>query len=75
MSVKQSLIDTIINFIVNRKAEKLKKAFLGSPTIVKSIQDMWDSYDKMQRNIDSYCKKYPDACKDATEMRKKYKLD
>lgn len=72
-SFKQDLLDIIINFIVNRKAERLKKAFTKNPTIVKSIEDMWSSYDKMQKNIDDYCKKYPDACKKAAKDREKYR--
>lgn len=72
-SIKQDLLDVIINFIVNRKADRLKKAFMKNSTIVNSIEDMWNSYDKMQKNLDDYCKKYPDACKKAAEDREKYK--
>jgi|688.fasta_scaffold155059_4 hypothetical protein len=72
-SFKEDLLDIIINFIVNKKAARLKKAFVKNPSIVKSIEDMWSSYDKMQKNIDDYCKKYPDACKKAAEDRDKYK--
>ena len=34
---------------------------------------MWASYDKMQDNIDDYCKKYPEACKKAEEDRRQMK--
>lgn len=67
-------MDTIVDYITNKKVQKLKNAFIKSPTIVNSIQDMWESYEKMQKNIDDYCKKYPDACRDAEELRKDYKL-
>jgi len=69
MSVKQSLIDTIVNFITRKKVEKLEKAFVQSPTVVNAIKNMHSAYESMEKQIDDFCKKYPEACKDAEQSR------
>lgn len=66
-------MDTILDFIAKKRVERLKKAFMGSPTIVRNIQNMWNAYDKMQKDLDEYCKKYPDACREGEKMRNQYK--
>lgn len=49
------------------------RALMRNKEVIKSIEDMWASYDKMQDNIDDYCKKYPEACKKAEEDRRQMK--
>jgi hypothetical protein len=75
MSTKQSLIDTIIDFITQRKVARLEKAFKNSPTVISAIKNMHTAYEKMERDLDDYCKKYPSACADAKEKRKQQGLD
>jgi len=75
MSGKQSLIDTIIDFITQRKVARLEKAFRGSPSVVNAIKNMHMAYEKMERDLDDYCKKYPSACEDAKKKRKEQGLD
>lgn len=65
MSLKQELIDLIVDFITKRKVKTLEKAFMANPKIVSSIKNMHTAYESMEKQISDFCKKYPDACKDA----------
>lgn len=73
MSAKQSILDSIINFIVKKKVDKLEKAFASNEKLVGHIKDMFKAYDAIDKNLDSFCKKYPQACKDAEERRNKFR--
>ena len=75
MSVKKSLVDTIIDFIVQRKVGRLEQAFRKSPAVVNAIRNMNNAYEKMERDLDDYCQKYPSACEDAKKKRKEQGLD
>lgn len=75
MSLGNSLINTIISFIANKQVQKLEKAFRKSPDVVGAIQNMHRAYEKMERNLDDFCEKYPTACEEAKRKRKERGLD
>jgi hypothetical protein len=64
MSLKQDLLDTIIKFIAKRKTNSLERAFMKNPSIISGIRDMFDSYSRLEKRLDDYCKKHPESCKD-----------
>ena len=74
MSVTKSIMDSIVNFIVKRKVDRLEKAFGSNKKLVGHIQDMFKAYDAIEKNLDSFCKKYPKECKEAEELRKKFRV-
>lgn len=67
-------MDSIVNFIVKKKVDRLEKAFGSNKKLVGHIQDMFKAYDAIEKNIDSFCKKNPQACKEAEEIRRKYRI-
>jgi hypothetical protein len=72
-SIKQSLLDTIINFIGKRKVSALEKAFKNNKEIMAAVKQMNDSYKKIDDRLTDYCKKNPDICKEAEETKQKYR--
>lgn len=72
--LKESLLDTIVNFIAKRKVDALTRAFIKNKKIVDSIKNLDKAYANMQYQLDDYCKKYPEACKEAEEEKKRYGL-
>lgn len=74
MSITSSIMDSIVNFIVKKKVDKLEKAFGSNKKLVGHIKDMFKAYDALEQNLVDYCKKNPEACKEAEEMRKKYRV-
>jgi len=42
----------------------LEKRFLNNKGLVKDIRDMHDSYDRLEKRLEDYCKKHPESCKD-----------
>lgn len=66
------LLDIVINFIAKRKVKALERAFRKNQKFVDSIKAMDKAYEDMGDIIDEYCKKYPEDCKKAEELRKKY---
>lgn len=71
MSVKDSLLGTIIDFIARRKVKSLENAFRKNEKLVDAIKKLDKTYTEMDRMLDDFCKKYPDGCKDAQERRKR----
>lgn len=67
--LKESMIDTIVNFIAKRKVDALTNAFLKNQKLVNAIKDLNRSYKQMEAQIDDYCKRYPEACKRAEEKK------
>lgn len=73
MSVTKTIMNSIVDFIVKKKVDRLEKAFASNEKLVGHIKDMFKAYDAIEKNLDSFCKKYPKACKDAEERRNKFK--
>lgn len=71
MSVKDSLLGTILDFIARRKVKSLENAFKKNEKLVNAIKTMDKTYAQMDKMLDDFCKKYPDGCKDAEERRKR----
>ena len=74
MSVTKSIMDAVVDFIVKKKVNQLEKAFKSNKKLVGHIKDMYKAYDAIEKNIDSFCKKYPEDCKDAEARRKKFRV-
>jgi hypothetical protein len=74
MSITKSIMDAVIDFIVKRKVDKLEKAFGSNKKLVGHIRDMYKAYGAIEKNIDDFCKKYPQDCKDAQERRKNFRV-
>lgn len=74
MSIAQSIMDSIVNFIVKKKVDKLEKAFGSNKKLVGHIQDMFKAYGALEQNLNDYCKKNPEVCKEAEKLDKKYRL-
>lgn len=72
-SIKQSLLDTIIDFIGRRKVSALEKAFKNNKEIMDAVKKMNDSYKKIDDRLTEYCKKNPDICKEAEETKKRFR--
>jgi len=68
--LKESLLDTIVDFIAKRKVDALTTAFIKNQKLVGAIKDLNRSYKQMELQIDDYCKRYPEACKRAEEKKK-----
>lgn len=61
-SIKQQLLDLVIDFIANRKSKSLQKAFVKNDKFVDAIKGLDASYARMEKMIDDYCAKYPETC-------------
>lgn len=72
MSIKDSLLGTIMDFIAQRKVAKLEKAFRNNKEIVDAIQKMNTSYKAINDRLENFCKKNPEICKEAEETRNKF---
>jgi hypothetical protein len=70
-SIKQSLLDTILDFISRRKVKSLENAFRKNDKLLDAIKTLDKTYVQMDRMLEDFCKKYPDGCKDAEDRRKK----
>jgi len=70
MSLSQDLLDTIVNFIAKRKKNALEKAFKKNDKFLSAIRRLDTSYTEMQKIIDDFCIKNPEACKSAELKRK-----
>jgi len=73
--MKKTLLDIIVDFIAKRKVNILTSVFTKNKKIVSAIEDLNKSYTAMEKNIEDYCKKYPEACKRAEEKRRAAGLD
>ena len=65
-------MDSIVNFIVKKKVDKLETAFKSNKKLVGHIKAMFKAYDALEQNLNDYCRKNPEACKEAEELRRKY---
>lgn len=50
------------------------RALLKNKKFVKSVQDLDASYKAIDNNMDNFCKRYPRACLDALERRRRFRL-
>lgn len=73
-SVKQSLLDTIVDFISRRKIAALEKAFKNNKDLMDSVRSMNAAYKKIDDRLTDYCKKNPDICKEVEDRKNKYKM-
>jgi hypothetical protein len=74
MSITKSIMDAVVEFIAKRKVNQLEKAFRSNEKLVGHIRDMYKAYDAIEKNIDDFCKKYPQDCADAEAKRKKFRV-
>jgi len=74
MSLTKSIMDAVVDFIVQRKVNKLEKAFRSNEKLVGHIRDMYKAYAAIEKNIDDFCKKYPKDCADAEARRKNFRV-
>jgi hypothetical protein len=72
-TVKQSLLDMIIDFISRRKIAALERAFKGDQKLMATVKRMNDTYAEIDNHLTEYCKKYPERCKDAEERENKFR--
>jgi len=72
-SIKQSLLDTIIDFIGRRKVAALERAFKNNKELMDAVNQMNKSYKKIDDRLSDYCKKNPDICKEAEETRQRFR--
>lgn len=64
MSVVDDLKKTVIDYIVKGRVSRLEKAFETSPDLVGHIKNYWKAHEKFVKGMESWCKKYPDSCKE-----------
>lgn len=74
MSLAQSLIDTIVDFVSKRKTAKLTRALVKNEKFVDAIHRFDKSFVDMKNTIDDFCKKYPKACEDADKDQDRIRL-